>query len=327
MTIERCQISRATGVTATVTEQVLSIPVIAVTVDLSNEDPIVSRCVFILQFTVRSSEAVNDYVQIYLPHMPGQERLKDRLPGRFTPSPSRPITPNLDPQASSPVGFKHFLHSFVPGRSRAPSPDLPITPTLDHPQASSTPVGFKHFFHSLVPSRSRAPSPSPARPISPTLDSQVSSTPVGPDSDPIHGIPDTQPLNSPSNIYPSIVIEPAGDKAPGGKADLASTVFQGVKTTLRLVERAADAFPPLKSTVAGLLGVIDIAEVRDFQLSVVIVMVLTVPRQSLRTNKIAKIWHRSWKPLSQLSIIMPHGLLSLHVSRVSRRRVLSTLSW
>jgi hypothetical protein len=110
---------------------------------------------------------------------------------------------------------------------------------------------------------------------------------------------------------------------------LASTVFQGVKTTLQLVEIAADAFPPLKLAVTGLLGVIVIVEVRYFQLSVVIVMVmvLTVPRQSLRTNKIAKIWRRSWKPSSQLLKIMPHHLLSPHVSRVFRRRDLSILSW
>ena len=211
--------------------------------------------------------------RLHVPHMPDQERLKDRLAGRFTAnSPNRPITSTLDSQASSPVGFKHFLHSLVPGQNRAPSPspDRPITPTLD-PQVSSTPVGFKHFLHSLVPSRSRAPSPSPspARPITPTLDPQATSTPVGPDPDSSHGIPDTQSLNSPSsNIYPSIVIKPGGDKAPEENADLASTIFQGVKTTLRLVERTADAFPPLKSTVAGLLGVIDIVEVRDFQLSV-----------------------------------------------------------
>jgi hypothetical protein len=193
--------------------------------------------------------------------------------------------------------------------------------------------GFKHFLHSLVPGRSNlSPSSSPNRPITPTQDPQTSSTPVGPDPSPTHGIPDTQLPNSPSsNIYPSIVI-PAGDKAPGGKADLASTVYQGVKTTLQLVERAADAFPPLKSTVAGLLGVIDIVEVHDFRLSVVIVMVLTVPRQSLRTNKTTKIWRRSWKPSSQLSKIMPHRPLppqelSPHVSRVFCRRDLSILSW
>jgi hypothetical protein len=75
-------------------------------------------------------------------------------------------------------------------------------------------------------------------------------------------------------------------------ADLASAGFEGVKTALRLVERAADVFPPLKSTVAGLLGVIDIVEVCDYH-STQIVMVLTVPRQPLRTNEIAKIWSRS----------------------------------
>ena len=121
-----------------------------------------------------------------------------------------------------------------------------------------------HLLHSLVPRRSRTPSPN--RPITPTLDSQASSTPVGPNSTSIPKIPDTQSLNSPplSNIYPSIVIGPAGDEAPGRMADLASTGFQGVKTTLQLIERATDVFPPLKSTVAGLLGVIDIVEVRDF---------------------------------------------------------------
>ena len=139
----------------------------------------------------------------------------------------------------------------------------------------------------------RSPLPNP--PISPTLDPQASSTPVGPDSTSIHGLPDIQPLNSPSlsNVYPSIVIDPVGDEAPGRMADLVSIGFQGVKTTLRLVERATDAFPPLKSTAAGLLGVIDILEVCDLQLSVVIVMMLTVPRQPLRTNEISKIWSRS----------------------------------
>ena len=274
--------------------------------------------IYLLQFTGGA-----DYVQ-----MPGQERLKDRLARKFTPSSNRPITPTQDPQASStPVMLKKFLHSLVPGRSRSPSPNHPIVPTPD-PQASSTPVGFQHFLHSF-PGRSKSPSPN--HPITPTLDPQAISTPVGPDPTSIHGIPDTQPLNSPSllNIYPSIVIDPSGDESPGRMADLASAGFQGVKTILHLVERAADAFPPLKSTAAGLLGVIDILEVRDFQLSVVIVIVLTVPRQPLRTNEIAKIWSRSSELSSQLSKIMPNIPrlpLSLHVSRVFRCRVLSILS-
>ena len=117
---------------------------------------------------------------------------------------------------------------------------------------------FNRFLHSLVPARTGSRSPSPS--IRSTRDPQASSTPVSPD-------PDTKPLNSPSlsnNIYTSIVIDPAGDEAPGRMAELASAGFQGVKTTLRLIERATDVFPPLKSTVAGLLGVIDIVEVCDF---------------------------------------------------------------
>jgi hypothetical protein len=188
--------------------------------------------------------------------MPGQKRLKGRL--------------------------KHFLHSLVPGRKRSPShsSNRPITPTLD-PQASSKSVVPDLNPTHGIPDTQPPNSPSNIYPSivikpaggksdlassvfqgvkTPTLDPQASSKPVGPDPNLSYGIPDTQPLNSPSsNIYPSIVIKPAGEKS-----DLASTVFQGVKTTLQLVERAADAFPPLKSTVAGLLGIIDIVEVRDF---------------------------------------------------------------
>ena len=72
-------------------------------------------------------------------------------------------------------------------------------------------------------------------------------------------------LNSPSsNIYPSIVNKPEGDKGPEGKADLASTVFQGVKTTFQLVEKVADVFPPLKQLFP--VYVVDIvdSEVRIF---------------------------------------------------------------
>ena len=122
-----------------------------------------------------------------------------------------------------------------------------------------------HLLHSLAPDRSKSPSPN--RPIRPTQDPKASSTLVGRD-----GTPDTQPLtggNSPplSNIYPSIVVDSAGDEAPGRMTDLALTGFQGVKTTLRFVERATDVFPPLKSTAAGLLGIIDIVEVCIFQLN------------------------------------------------------------
>ena len=147
---------------------------------------------------------------------------------------------------------------------------------------------FNHFLHSLVPRRSRSPSPN--LPIGRTLDPQASTAPDRPDPSIDDEIPDTSSL---SNIYPSIIIDPTGDKTPGRMADLASAGFQGAKTTLLLVERAAGGFLPLKSAVSGLLGIIDIVEVRDFQLSVVIAIVLTVPRQPPRTNGIAKIWSGS----------------------------------
>jgi hypothetical protein len=105
------------------------------------------------------------------------------------------------------------------------------------------------------------------KPTAPDL--QASSTPVGVGPGPtlVHGIPDAQLSNEPSlsNIYPSIVIDPAGEESPGRMADLAGAGFQGLKTTLRLIERTSDVFPPLKSAVAGLLGVIDIVEVCDLQ--------------------------------------------------------------
>jgi hypothetical protein len=50
----------------------------------------------------------------------------------------------------------------------------------------------------------------------------------------------------------------------GDKANPASIGFQGFKMVLRAVREAADAFPPLKSVAGGLLGLIDIVEVRDF---------------------------------------------------------------
>ena len=128
---------------------------------------------------------------------------------------------------------------------------LPYMPGQER-QKDRLPDKFKHFLRGLVPGRSRSTSPN--RPITPTLGQQASSTPVGPDPTSIHGVPSAQPPNS-SNIYPSIAIDPAGDEAPGRTADLASAGFQGLKTTLRLVERASDVFPPLKSAVAGLLGV------------------------------------------------------------------------
>jgi hypothetical protein len=160
---------------------------------------------------------------------------------------------------------------------------------------------FKHLLHSLVPSRIRSPSPLP----SPARDPQASesstdstdSTLVGSDSNPIHGIPDTQP---------SIVIDLVEDDASRPMADLSGPGFQGVKTTLQLVERATDVFPTLKSTATGLLGVIYIMEVRDFQLSVVFVIVLTIPQNQQDRQDLEQ------KLTAVVSVINNHHSASFH---------------
>ena len=216
------------------------------------------------------------------------------------------------------------LDTFKFGRSRSPSPNRPISPTLES-QASSTPVGPDvTSIHSLVPGRSRSPTSN--RSISPPDFPAWESSAVDPDLTSIRGISQmtgqvqkkdhltnkskpssllsspvfkynvplppssrrqirppsyVQPyfnvfnfnLPSLSNRDPSRVIYSAG-------ADLASSRFQDVKTILRRVEEATDLSMPLKSTVAGLLGVIDVVEVCHFQLSVVIVMVLTTSPDS-----------------------------------------------
>jgi hypothetical protein len=57
---------------------------------------------------------------------------------------------------------------------------------------------------------------------------------------------------------PAAIAQPQPERE---KADMASTIWEGSKTTLRLVKESADAFPPLKSTVGGLLGLIELFEV------------------------------------------------------------------
>jgi len=70
---------------------------------------------------------------------------------------------------------------------------------------------------------------------------------------------DASALVTPSAVYSSILVGTAEGES---SATLLSTGFEGLKTTLNFIERAASAFPPLKSVVGGLLGVIDVIEVR-----------------------------------------------------------------
>ena len=59
------------------------------------------------------------------------------------------------------------------------------------------------------------------------------------------------------------VLDPihVGAVTPNDKSDLKSTTSSAAKLFLRTVERASDAFPPLKSVAAGLCAIMDYCEV------------------------------------------------------------------
>jgi hypothetical protein len=67
-------------------------------------------------------------------------------------------------------------------------------------------------------------------------------------------------VQPPSDVYAGLIVS----SDVRDKTSAASIGFQGFKTALTLVREAADAFPPLKSVAGGLLGLIDIVEVREF---------------------------------------------------------------
>jgi hypothetical protein len=62
--------------------------------------------------------------------------------------------------------------------------------------------------------------------------------------------------------YEDIVFDPSD---VGAKSNVRSVTFQSFKTVLTAIREAADAFPPLKSVAGGILGLMDIVEVRDFK--------------------------------------------------------------
>jgi len=61
-----------------------------------------------------------------------------------------------------------------------------------------------------------------------------------------------------ANVFNSPFVPQSTPRSIWGNA------WKGIKTTLRLVKDSADAFPPLKSTAGGLIGLIDLIEVRPF---------------------------------------------------------------
>jgi hypothetical protein len=114
-----------------------------------------------------------------------------------------------------------------------------------------------------VPSRSSSPNPSinwALRPSIPTASIPSARIPAKPQ-------PPIEPDSSPVYQKPEIVTDPDhdGDSSTGRITELAAVGFQGLKTTLQVLERASGVFPPLKSVIGGILGVIEVVEVRNFK--------------------------------------------------------------
>ena len=66
----------------------------------------------------------------------------------------------------------------------------------------------------------------------------------------------TDSAGDPAVLYPVHI-----DSTSKDKADWKQTASSAAKLLLRTVERASDAFPPLKSVAAGLCAILDNCEV------------------------------------------------------------------
>ena len=128
----------------------------------------------------------------------------------------------------------------------------------------------------LFPARSRSPHPplnpgdaetprAVARPAAASSSTRIDS--VIPTA--LHPISDLESnSNNPPAPEPSSVLADSSISAPevsnaNSFSNIAAVGFDGFKTVLRLIERGTDVFPPLKSTAACLLGLIDLVEVRE----------------------------------------------------------------
>jgi hypothetical protein len=123
-----------------------------------------------------------------------------------------------------------------------------------------------------------------SRPSSP----KPPSAPANPGASSASGTTVSQPPVKSSSFYPTIVVDPSRDQSHGGLVEMASIGFQAFKTILTAVRAASDAFPPLKSLSGGLLGLIDIMEVRTYEHCGQVPNLFHVCRRLLRIGKIAQ---------------------------------------
>jgi len=110
-------------------------------------------------------------------------------------------------------------------------------------------------------STSRAPSPhsSGVHPPSPADESQQ---PPGPSSS---AVPGSDNGTSRQSSQDSIAAPPGTSLSKKYKEGL-NVAWHGLETALRVLEKSADAFPPLKSAVGGLVACLDVVQVSHSRL-------------------------------------------------------------
>lgn len=74
----------------------------------------------------------------------------------------------------------------------------------------------------------------------------------------ISRLPSTTSLSAPNVVQSAST----GSKVSQAAKKVGADAWLGLKVGLELLEKSSDVFPPLKSAVAGFLGVVDIFEVR-----------------------------------------------------------------
>lgn len=78
-----------------------------------------------------------------------------------------------------------------------------------------------------------------------------------------------QPTPTPSlSATTGVQLASTGSKISQAARQVGAHAWSGLKVALQLLETSSDVFPPLKSAVAGFLGVVDIFEVRYINLYV-----------------------------------------------------------
>jgi hypothetical protein len=145
------------------------------------------------------------------------------------------------------------------------------------PKQSKRPKRFLNRLQGVFQRKSRPPSPSRSTPDLPAGDNSLSPRPCPSPNQPnitpppaqIRGSTGESNLSSMSNPGPALsaataasLASPAAPTTTTKKlGEIWGVAWSGLETALRVLEKSADAFPPLKSAVSGLVACLDVIQV------------------------------------------------------------------